>query len=90
MSKPKLVVPHKKLISRRSALKLGAAGATAAVMGPGYVRYAQAQSSEPIRIGFQVHRTGIGVRGARGERFGVGRHGLFAVAEVEHHAGAVG
>ena len=24
------------------------------------VRYAQAQSSEPIRIGFQVHRTGIG------------------------------
>lgn len=60
MSKPKLVVPHKKLISRRSALKLGAAGATAALMGPGYVRYAQAQSSEPIRIGFQVHRTGIG------------------------------
>jgi branched-chain amino acid transport system substrate-binding protein len=29
-------------------------------MGPGFVRYAQAQSSEPIRIGFQVHRTGIG------------------------------
>jgi branched-chain amino acid transport system substrate-binding protein len=29
-------------------------------LAPGYVRYAQAQSSEPIRIGFQVHRTGIG------------------------------
>jgi branched-chain amino acid transport system substrate-binding protein len=28
--------------------------------GPGFVRYAQAQSSEPIRIGFQVHKTGIG------------------------------
>jgi branched-chain amino acid transport system substrate-binding protein len=30
------------------------------VAGPGFVRYAQAQSSEPIRIGFQAHRTGIG------------------------------
>ena len=50
-------------ITRRSALK-GLAAATGAVAasawGPGYVRYAQAQSSEPIRIGFQVHRTGIG------------------------------
>jgi len=27
---------------------------------PGLMRYSQAQSSEPIRIGFQVHRTGIG------------------------------
>lgn len=46
-------------ISRRGALKgLGAA----AVLGtaPGFVRYAQSQSSEPIRIGFQAHRTGIG------------------------------
>ena len=60
MSKPKLIVPDKKLVSRRSALKLGGAGAAAALMGPGFVRYAQAQSSEPIRIGFQVHRTGIG------------------------------
>lgn len=60
MSKPKLIVPDKKLVSRRSALKLGGASAAAALMGPGFVRYAQAQSSEPIRIGFQVHRTGIG------------------------------
>jgi branched-chain amino acid transport system substrate-binding protein len=46
--------------SRRKLLKgIGAATAGLA-LGPGYVRYAQAQSSEPIRIGFQVHRTGIG------------------------------
>ncbi|MEO3387302.1 ABC transporter substrate-binding protein [Mesorhizobium sp. CAU 1741] len=46
-------------INRRSALKgLGAAAAIGTA--PGFVRYAQAQSSEPIRIGFQAHRTGIG------------------------------
>lgn len=49
--------------NRRSVLKKVAAGsaivAGAAAM-PGLVRYAQAQSSEPIKIGFQVHRTGIG------------------------------
>lgn len=47
-------------LDRRTALKgLGATAAGLAV-GPGFVRYAQAQSSEPIRIGFQAHRTGIG------------------------------
>jgi branched-chain amino acid transport system substrate-binding protein len=60
MPEPKLIVPRKTRISRRSALKLAGAGAVASLMGPGFVRYAQAQSSEPIRIGFQVHRTGIG------------------------------
>ncbi|MFC6490267.1 ABC transporter substrate-binding protein [Nitratireductor sp. GCM10026969] len=46
-------------VTRRSALKgLGAAAGLAAA--PGFVRYAQAQSAEPIRIGFQCHRTGIG------------------------------
>jgi branched-chain amino acid transport system substrate-binding protein len=49
-------------ITRRSAVKglaaAGAAAATAPLLSP--VRYAQAQTSEPIRIGFQVHRTGIG------------------------------
>ncbi|MCO5146371.1 MAG: ABC transporter substrate-binding protein [Aquamicrobium sp.] len=46
-------------VSRRSALK--GLGATAALTAaPGFVRYAQAQSSAPIRIGFQAHRTGIG------------------------------
>lgn len=50
-------------ISRRSALKgiAATAGATvAAQVMPGSVPYIQAQTSEPIRIGFQVHRTGIG------------------------------
>ncbi|MGD9912764.1 MAG: ABC transporter substrate-binding protein [Rhizobiaceae bacterium] len=46
-------------ISRRSVIK--GIGATAALgLAPGFVRYAQAQSSAPIKIGFQAHRTGIG------------------------------
>lgn len=45
--------------SRRTVLKGLAAGAGLAA-APGFVRYAQAQSSAPIRIGFQAHRTGIG------------------------------
>src|SRR5262249_33937628 len=50
-------------VSRRGALKgLGTAGLAAAAAGiaPGFVRYAEAQTSEPLRLGFQVHRTGIG------------------------------
>ena len=49
--------------TRRNALKtlgLGVGVAAAATSLPMWARYAQAQSSEPIRIGFQVHRTGIG------------------------------
>lgn len=49
--------------SRRTILKgLAAAGGAAAgaQLLPGYVPYIQAQSSAPIKIGFQVHRTGIG------------------------------
>lgn len=49
--------------TRRSILKK-IAGGSALIAGssamPGFVRYAQAQSSEPIKIGFQVHSTGIG------------------------------
>ena len=45
--------------TRRGALKTLAAGVGAASL-PMWARYAQAQSSEPIRVGFQVHRTGIG------------------------------
>ena len=44
---------------RRTALK-GAGAAAGLALAPGFVRYAQAQSSEPIKIGFQAHRTGIG------------------------------
>ena len=51
------------LITRRSVIKgLGAAAGAVSAAGlmPGAVRYVQAQSSAPIRIGFQCHRTGIG------------------------------
>ena len=48
---------------RRRALGGLAAGAGALAAGgtlPGLLGHAQAQSAEPVRIGFQVHRTGIG------------------------------
>ena len=56
-----MLAPKKGLIkpTRRKVLKT-AAGAAAAATMPGFVPYVQAQSSEPIKIGFQVHRTGIG------------------------------
>ena len=46
-------------ISRRSTLK-GLAAAAGLIAAPGFVRYTQAQSAAPIKIGFQAHRTGIG------------------------------
>lgn len=51
------------VITRRTAIKgIAAAGAAGAGLGalPGFVPYIQAQSSAPIKVGFQVHRTGIG------------------------------
>jgi len=46
---------------RRLLAGVGAAGALAgAQLSPFGARYVQAASSEPIRIGFQAHRTGIG------------------------------
>jgi len=45
--------------TRRGALKTLAAGAGAASL-PLWARFAEAQTSEPIKIGFQQHRTGIG------------------------------
>ena len=45
--------------TRRGALKTLAAGATAASL-PMWARYTHAQTAEPVKIGFQVHRTGIG------------------------------
>ena len=49
-------------VTRRNIIKgLGAAGAlTASGVMPGAMRYVQAQSSAPIKIGFQAHLTGIG------------------------------
>ncbi|MEO5760445.1 MAG: ABC transporter substrate-binding protein, partial [Mesorhizobium sp.] len=46
-------------LTRRTALK-GLAATAGLVTAPGFVRYSQAQSSAPIKIGFQSHRTGIG------------------------------
>ncbi len=46
--------------SRRSVIKGLGLAAGAAATTPLTSRFAQAQSSEPIRIGFQCHRTGIG------------------------------
>jgi branched-chain amino acid transport system substrate-binding protein len=47
-------------ITRRTAFKGLAAAAGAAALLPRGIGYVQAQTSEPIRLGFQVHRTGIG------------------------------
>ena len=47
-----------KTATRRGALKTLAGGAAAATL-PLWARYTHAQSAEPIRIGFQQHRTGI-------------------------------
>lgn len=50
-------------LSRRKLLQTMGGSAAALTIGstiPGYFGYVQAQSSEPIRIGFQVHRTGVG------------------------------
>ncbi len=49
-------------LDRRSAIKgAGAlAGAAAITTLPGFAGYARAGSDQPIRLGFQVHRTGIG------------------------------
>jgi branched-chain amino acid transport system substrate-binding protein len=49
--------------SRRSVL--GGLAATTLVTGLG-ARFAQAQSSAPIKLGFQLHRTGIGAAYGRG------------------------
>ncbi|NNE87359.1 MAG: ABC transporter substrate-binding protein [Silicimonas sp.] len=46
----------KSTTTRRSALKTLGAAATL----PLWARYTHAQTAEPIRVGFQVHRTGIG------------------------------
>ncbi len=57
------VTNHIHSLTRRGALKSLSGGAAALTAGSalsGLFGYAQAQSSAPVRIGFQVHRTGIG------------------------------
>ena len=55
-------ITTKNTTRRRLLGTIGAGAGSAAALAamPGFVRYGQAQSSEPIKIGFQVHRTGIG------------------------------
>ena len=48
------------MTTRRDVLKTLGLGAGAAASLPLWARYASAQSAEPIKIGFQMHRTGIG------------------------------
>ena len=50
----------KSTTTRRGALKTLGAGAAAAATLPLWARYTHAQSAAPIKVGFQVHRTGIG------------------------------
>jgi branched-chain amino acid transport system substrate-binding protein len=60
MTKSKTVPVTSTQPTRRAALKTLALGGGAAATLPLWARYAGAQTSEPIRVGFQVHRTGIG------------------------------
>jgi branched-chain amino acid transport system substrate-binding protein len=63
MTRSKTPKPNKSLITRRGALKgLAAVAGGGAALGltPGFVRYIQVSAAEPIKIGFQAHRTGIG------------------------------
>ncbi|WP_422049994.1 ABC transporter substrate-binding protein [Shimia sp.] len=60
MTKSKTITPNSQQTTRRGALKTLALGGAAAAALPMWARYAGAQSAEPIKIGFQVHRTGIG------------------------------
>ncbi|MCK6450507.1 MAG: ABC transporter substrate-binding protein [Alphaproteobacteria bacterium] len=46
-------------VNRRTALQ-GMAGAAGLMAAPGFVRYAQAHSGAPIKLGVPIHRTGIG------------------------------
>jgi len=50
----------KNLLTNRRSLLTGAAAGGLLATSPLVSRFAQAQSSEPIRIGFQQHQTGIG------------------------------
>jgi len=88
-AKTKPPAPRRIAVSRRSALKgLGAAGlaTTAMQLAPGAVRYVEAQTSEPIRLGFQVHRTGIGAAYGRWYE----RTTRAAVAEINAKGGIAG
>ncbi len=75
------------LIDRRKIIKSIGAGAGVAAAGsvlPGLTGYFPAASAEPIKIGFQVHRTGIGA--SYGRWYG---RTTDAVAKVINDAGGI-
>ena len=74
----------KSVTSRRGALKTLTAGAAGAVTLPLWARYTHAQSSEPIKIGFQQHSTGIGA--AYGRWYG---RTTEAAARIINEAGGI-
>jgi branched-chain amino acid transport system substrate-binding protein len=85
----KSIILPKKGITRRTALQgFGAAAGAgiAASVSPGFVRYAQAQTSEPIKLGLQLHRTGIGASYGRWYE----RTSVAAVAEINAKGGING
>jgi branched-chain amino acid transport system substrate-binding protein len=62
MTQGKTVMRRPAMTRRRILKGLGAVTGAAATSGllPGAMRYVQAQTGAPIKLGFQVHRTGIG------------------------------
>ncbi len=81
----KLITPTS---SRRTLLKGMAAGGALLATGLG-ARFAQAQSSAPIKLGFQLHRTGIGAaygrwyeRTAQAALKAINRHGSLSMMEI--------
>ncbi len=54
------VIWHAAKANRRSVIKGLIAGGSTLAATASLPRYIQAQTSEPIRLGFQLHRTGIG------------------------------
>jgi branched-chain amino acid transport system substrate-binding protein len=62
-TKARSIGKRRSSVTRRSIIKgLGAAAGAAAISGllPGPMRFIEARAAAPIKIGFQVHRTGIG------------------------------
>lgn len=85
----KSIILPSKGITRRTALQglSAAAGAgLAASVSPGFLRYAQAQTSEPVKLGLQLHRTGIGASYGRWYE----RVSVAAVAEINAKGGING
>lgn len=81
--------PNGKLITRRSTLlglSAGIGAGAASGLLPGTMGFSQAQSSAPIKIGFQMHSTGIGA--AYGRWYN--RTSMAAIARINDMGGING